>query len=89
MSAGRVPLARRAERSVGSVKRREQSTRNVCFNYLGDRDRESLSLFCETELRAERSLPRIRRMTQVEKRWPESSYFLLSREEQRASGVSL
>ena len=29
------------------------------------------------------------RMTQVEGRWPEGSYFLLSREEQRASGVSL
>ena len=28
-------------------------------------------------------------MTQVEKRWPESSYFLLSREEQQASGVRL
>jgi len=28
-------------------------------------------------------------MTQVEKRWPESTYFLLSREEQQASGVSL
>ena len=28
-------------------------------------------------------------MTQVETRWPESAYFLLSREEQRASGVSL
>ena len=30
-----------------------------------------------------------RSMTQVEKRWPESSYFLLSREEQQASGVWL
>jgi len=28
-------------------------------------------------------------MTRVETRWPESSYFLLSREAQRASGVSL
>ena len=28
-------------------------------------------------------------MTQVEKRWPERTYFLLSREEQEASGVSL
>ena len=28
-------------------------------------------------------------MTQVEKHWPESTYFLLSREEQQASGVSL
>ena len=26
-------------------------------------------------------------MTQVEKRWPESSYFLLSREEQQASSA--
>ena len=28
-------------------------------------------------------------MTRVERRWPERTYFLLSREEQRASGVSL
>ena len=33
---------------------------------------------------AQRTTP----MTQVEKRWPESSYFLLAREAQRASGVS-
>ena len=36
-----------------------------------------------------RARVRVQDMTQVKKRWPESSYFLPSREEQPASGVSV
>ena len=39
--------------------------------------------------RAYARLRAMRHTTQVETRWPERTYFLLSREEQQASGVSL